>query len=232
MSLNDYYTTPVINRGCKMGVHTITHACGHDYEYNLSGNARTRENRVELLAAQPCPDCRRVAQYERLARDIIAERDARKENAEPDKIAPNGKKRPSKDMSQLLRSSVYINNATRNFVIVDARELDEDALFLDGYFYCCKLLVSDEKINAEISRFQNAAGVAEKLAGVWDTPEIQEERRAINAEDCFSEISDEKAVAALYKYWYIDRPASLPPVYGVWDDRGGRTRTGAPVHWH
>lgn len=322
-----------------MGVHTVTHNCGHDYEYKLNGNARAREDRVKWLATQPCPACRRearresaiealcpdglpeigggsekqiawaekirekqiaeiysgfsleslhfrsvvdvdtlsedydkydaaddmttealreyvqdlfaqrpdakswidnrlksvnpseflrerreeikkrlhVKRYERLTRDIIAERDARKEKAEPDKIAPNGKKRPSKDMSQLLRSSVYVNNATRDFVIVDARELDEDALFLDGYFYCCKLLVSDEKISAEVSRFRDAAREAERLAGAWNTPEIQAECRILSDEDCFSGISSEMASAALYKYWYIDRLDALAKADGVWD---------------
>jgi hypothetical protein len=47
-----------------MGVHTVTHTCGHDYEYKLNGNARTRESRVEWLAAQPCPACRREARKE------------------------------------------------------------------------------------------------------------------------------------------------------------------------
>lgn len=308
-----------------MGVHTVTHTCGHDYEYNLNGNARAREDRVNWLAAQLCPACRRearresaiealcpdglpeigggsekqiawaekirekqiaeiysgfsleslhfrgvvddeklsedyskydaaddlttealrdyvqelfaqrpdakswidnrlksvspseflserreelkkslrVKQYERLAREIIAERDARKANAEPDKITPNGKKRPSKDMSRLLRSEVYVNNATRNFVIVDKRELDEDASFLDGYFFCCNLLADDEKIKAEVEKFRDASVKAEKAEAFLLTTVARTEYLNRREDGLDVGISSLMAAVALRKYRYL-----------------------------
>ena len=308
-----------------MGIHIVTHSCGHDYEHKLNGNARAREDRVNWLATQLCPACRREArresaiealcpdglpeigggtekqiawaekirekqiaeiysgfsleslhfrsvvdvdtlnedydkydaaddmttealrdyvqslfaqrpdakswidnrfksvnpgeflrerrkeikkglrseQYERLARKIIAERDARKANAEPDKIAPNGKKRPSKDMNRLLRSGVYVNNATRDFVVVDDREADEDALFLDGYFFCCKLLANDEKINAEIAKFRDASLRAEKAEAMLLTTVARTEYRNRREDGLDVGTSTLMAAIALRKYRYL-----------------------------
>jgi hypothetical protein len=47
-----------------MSRHTVTHTCGHDYEHKINGNARAREDRVNWLATQPCPACRREARKE------------------------------------------------------------------------------------------------------------------------------------------------------------------------
>lgn len=42
-----------------MAKHTIDHSCGHSHDYQLFGPTKDRDRKIEWLATQDCPRCRR-----------------------------------------------------------------------------------------------------------------------------------------------------------------------------
>lgn len=53
----------------KMAKYTVEHACGHTHEYQLFGPLKERDRKLEWLAEQDCPACRRKAELEKAATD-------------------------------------------------------------------------------------------------------------------------------------------------------------------
>lgn len=52
-----------------MAKYDVEHACGHKHEYQLYGSMKERERKLEWLAEQDCPACRRKAELEKAAAD-------------------------------------------------------------------------------------------------------------------------------------------------------------------
>ena len=52
-----------------MAQYTVEHTCGHTYTYQLYGKTSERERKMEWLAGQDCPDCRRKAEIAKLEAD-------------------------------------------------------------------------------------------------------------------------------------------------------------------
>lgn len=53
-----------------MAKYTVKHTCGHEQEYQLFGKNSDRERRLEWLATQDCPECRRAAEAKKNAEAI------------------------------------------------------------------------------------------------------------------------------------------------------------------
>lgn len=53
-----------------MAKYTVKHNCGHEHEYLLFGKHSDRESRLEWLATQDCPECKRAAKEKKNAEAI------------------------------------------------------------------------------------------------------------------------------------------------------------------
>lgn len=53
-----------------MAKYTVKHACGCEREYQLFGKNSERERRLEWLATQDCPECKRAAEEKKNAEAI------------------------------------------------------------------------------------------------------------------------------------------------------------------
>lgn len=63
-----------------MAKYTVKHTCGHEQEYQLFGKHSERERRLEWLATQDCPNCRRAAEEKKNAEAIAGSPFAEIEN--------------------------------------------------------------------------------------------------------------------------------------------------------
>lgn len=144
-------------------------------------------------------DSLRHKKYDDLIARIVAERDARLEKTEPDKVSAKGKRRLSKDRANLMNLRVYVNNATTDFAIVDKRDAHESALYAEGYIFFCRLLARDEEIKSKAAEFATASRRAEETAALLSTAEAREKYNKKREEGFDVGVSPEMAYDVLHK---------------------------------